>query len=161
MHNLHLIVTRAKDEESARNNAENLMLNWGDENNWRQVEAVVRAKDNHAVLFEKSGFYSRDRDTIAKLNKLAAGWLKPEFPVTREEAGRLAKRWLKGKVLTGHQLWELKRFFTHEAERQNRRKFDVLKDELFAFEYDQNGVTNIVANEEEGDIWVCFVDMHS
>ena len=161
MHSLHLIVTRAKNGEDARKNAESFIGDWGTENNWRQIEAVVRAKDNHAVLFEKPSFYGRDCDTVKKINKLVSIWLTPVYPIEKKEVRQLLRFWINGKVLDNNKLYCLSKFFRHECERGDRKTFNVLKDDFFAYEYDQPGVTHISGSEDAGDIWICFLDMHS
>ena len=44
----------------------------------------------------------------------------------------------------------------------NKDKFDILKDEFKDWELDENGVTNLVEEEIEGDsLWVVYIDMHT
>jgi len=39
--------------------------------------------------------------------------------------------------------------------------FNVLKNTYYAYQYDQCGVTNMVNKEEEGQLYVVFIAMHS
>jgi len=67
-HNLHLIVVRAESGLDACNEAEDLLFDFGTENNWRSMCGAV-SEDNEVYL-NGEGRYEPDEksDTIEKIN---------------------------------------------------------------------------------------------
>jgi hypothetical protein len=103
--------------------------------------------------------------TIAKINKCVRGWMKECF------YGDTAKKKLaeaKGKInlnkWTSSELFSLKSLATHldQTIAFRKKKFNVLENEFFAWSFDEYGVTqDNNSNDDEGQKYVVFIDMHS
>jgi hypothetical protein len=173
MHNLHLVVVRAENGEDACSEAESFLMDWGNENNWRTMCGAV-SEDNE-VYKASEGRYEPDENTntIAKINKMIKGWLKPDL--YSETAKKLLAKGKKVESFNTQELYSLEKYtkFLYEIKsvkqskayrRKNGEKvsnlFSVLEDNLYAFSYDECGVTH-TDTDGDGKLWVVFVDMHS
>lgn len=173
MHNLHFVVVKAETGEEACDIVETQISNWGNENNWRTMCGAV--SENNEVYYTTDGRYppSKDSNTIAKINKKVKGWLKGNY------YGGTAKELLaKGKKVecfSQQEAWSLMKYaeYLHElkllkltktyqkkAGKKVSPSFDILSDEFYSWKFDERGVTRI-DYENEGKVWVVFVDMHS
>lgn len=169
MHNLHFIRVVAETGEDACSTAETFIEDWGNENNWRTICGAV-SQDNE--VFDNTDTYGGGRykpsDTgytsIEKINEVVDNWTKNTF------YGQTAKELIEnGKSITDfttHELWSLKEYAKHLYAVKsfqgddNDKKFDILVDEFRPFDFDECGVTNY-DGDDEGKIWIVFVDMHS
>ena len=175
MHNLHFIVVKAETGEEACDIAENHIMDWGDENNWRTMCGAV-SEDNE-TYDAKDGRYRPDErtDTIAKINKCVDGWIKKDGDYYASVVKQKLARGKKIENFNTSELYSLEKFakFLYEVKslkqvkafrrKQGEKvsnKFNVLQEEFFAYFYDQCGVTQ-VEGENEGKTWVVFCDMHS
>lgn len=174
MHNLHLIVVKAETGREACQNADAILSDWGTENNWRTMCGAV-SEDNE-TYDARDGRHRPDEDTntIDKLNAMVQGWMKNSF---YGAAGmEKLKRGKKLENFTTHELWSLQKAVEHlcavktvaECKKYKRkngekvsRKFNVLEDEFFQFQYDTCGVTRLEDADDDGKLWVVFCDMHS
>lgn len=173
MHNLHFVVVKAETGEEACDIVETQISNWGNENNWRTMCGAV--SENDEVYNANDGRYppTKYSNTIAKINKNVNRWLKSCY--YGETAKELLAKGKKVERFAQHELWSLMKYaeYLHElkcfkltktVQKKNGKKvsssFDVLSDEFYSWKFDECGVTQI-ENENEGKIWVVFVDMHS
>lgn len=170
MHNLHLIVVKAKTGKEACQNVESEIQDFGDENNWRTICGAV-AEDDKVYIHDKSGRFlpTKDRNTIAKINTMIKGWLKGS-DFYNDEAIKTLKIYLSEKnkpsVIKGID-WCIVRLWAKQKEEEAsfrdiyKNNVDVLNMSFYEYEYTEVGVTNMVNVSEEGKLWVVFVDMHS
>jgi hypothetical protein len=173
MHNLHLVVVRAESGEDACSEAESFLMDWGNENNWRTMCGAV-SQDNE-VYKASEGRHEPDENTntIAKINKMVRGWFKSY--IYSETAKKLLAKGKKVENFNTQELYSLEKYakFLYEIKsikqtkayrRKNGEKvsnqFNVLEDNFYAFSYDECGVTQ-TDNDDDGKLWVVFVDMHS
>ena len=165
MHNIHLVVCKAESAEDACNTVETHIMDFGTENNWRSICGCV-SEDNEVFINDSTGRYCPEEDlTIDKINKMVRGWMKGCF------YGETAKKKLarsKGKIdlskWTSSQLFSLRMLAKYHEQLgyfgDDIKNFDVLKNNFYAEEYTECGVTQISDDDEEGKKFVVFVDMH-
>jgi hypothetical protein len=174
MHNLHFILVKANSGEEACKQAENEIIDFGTENNWRTMCGAV-SEDNEIYNSGDGRYEPKDTDyqTIEKINEVVSQWIKDSF------YGETAKlKFEKGETnlseWNGIELWSLSKWAKHlsEAHSYKDREFDILKgDTFYTCQFDECGVTNMVYNTYEDDdeamsktkekTWVVFCDMHS
>lgn len=162
-HNLHFAVIRAESPKDACNTVENEIMEFGNENNWRTICGCVSEK-NKVFVNDKDGRYSPEGYTIAKINRTVMGWMKSSY------FGHTAKNKLsRSKKKIDLSTWDAQALFSLEKlakdlyqtlPYRNGKKFNVLEDEYYAYQYDECGVTQIETGDE-GQIFIVFVDMHS
>jgi hypothetical protein len=174
MHNLHFVKVRANSGEEACRVADNLLIDFGTENNWRAFCGAV-SEDNEIYNADDGRYEPKDTDyqSIEAINNAVNKWTKNSF------YGEIAKeKFEKGETdlsqWDSHELWSLSKLAEQlsEAHSYRDRPFDLMKgDTFFAYKYDECGLTNMVYDTYEDDdeamgktkekIWVVFVDMHS
>jgi hypothetical protein len=165
MHNLHFIVIKANSGEEACQEAENLIDDYGNENNWRTMCGAV-SQDNEVYDAGDGRYQPSEKEyiTIEKINEVVNSWAKETF---YGETAR--KKFEKGETNLDEwnqlELWSLSKYADHLSETigYKNKSFNVLEDTLFEYSYDQCGVTNFTeVNASDGDkTWVVFCDMHS
>lgn len=169
MHNLHLVVVKANTPKDACDKVESYIVDFGDENNWRTICGCV--SDKNKVYHTSDGRFEPDEhsNTIEKINAMVMGWLKPE----EDYYDKKVQAVIDGKkpissLKTDMEWYGLEKYAAHMGARAktNTKNFNVLKDSFNDYQYDDNGVTHIDA-EENVDLgkgkntYVVFVDMHS
>jgi hypothetical protein len=164
MHNLHFIKVHANSGEEACKLAEQSLLDFGNENNWRTMCGAV-SQDNE-VYNDIDGRYipiSTDYTTIEGINQCVNEWIKGTF---YGETARLKYEKGETNILEWDaiELWSLSKWAEHlsEAYKFKDKSFNVLEDTFFGYKYDECGVSNNSWCCNEGDkIWIVFCDMHS
>jgi len=174
MHNLHFILVRANSGEEACKQAENEIMDFGTENNWRTMCGAV-SEDNEVFNAGDGRYEPKDTDyqSIEAINNAVGKWTKDSF------YGETAKlKFEKGETNLSEwnaiELYSLSKWANHlsEACSYKDREFDILKgDTFYTCQFDECGVTNMVYNIYEDDdeamsktkekTWVVFCDMHS
>ena len=177
MHILHYIVVRATDGEEACSKAESLIDDYGDGDNWRTMCGAV--SQHNEVYLANDGRYepNEDSNTIEKISAMVQGWIGQIY------YGQTAKTALaegrKIEDLNSYELWSLSEYAKEMATLRGYQErkaemvksgeasdgFDVLKETYNPEEYDANGVTNLIeegeTEENDGIMWVVFLDMHT
>jgi len=168
-HNLHLIVVRAESGLDACNEAEDLLFDFGTENNWRSMCGAV-SEDNEVYL-NGEGRYEPDEksDTIEKINEMVqkaigTSW-KADVALQALKEGRTIE------TMTANELWSYAKYIEDLMEKRKFEEgraiegkpidatFDVLTESYNEYDYTEFGVTN-VAEQYEGKKWVVLMDMH-
>jgi hypothetical protein len=174
MHNLHFILLKANSGEEACKKAENEIMDFGNENNWRTMCGAV-SEDNE-VYDAGDGRYrptETEHITIEEINQKVSGWLSESFfGVTAKE--KLGKGEINLDEWNAVELWSLSKHARHlsEAYSYKDREFDILKgDTFYTCQFDECGVTDFRYDTYEDDdeamsktkekTWVVFCDMHS
>ncbi len=165
MHNLHLVKVKANSGEEACQEVENLLMDFGNENNWRTFCGAV-SEDNEVYNAGDGRYQPKDTDyiTIEKINECVNDWIKSTW---YGETARL--KFEKGETnlseWDSHELWSLSKLADHlsEAHPFRERPFDCMKDDcFFSYKYDECGLTDCTWSASDGDkTWIVFVDMHS
>lgn len=170
MHNLHFVITRAESPQEACDNVGTMTSDFGNENNWRTICGCVSEK-NKVFINDSSGSYT-PKDigytTIAKINRVINKWIKSPYYGDAAAAAAAKKKLSRARkkidlsTWNSSELFSLERLAKHlyEALPYKESKFDVLKDSFFSWQFDECGVTQD-ENENEGQLYVVFVDMHS
>lgn len=165
MHNIHFIIVKANSGEEACKEADALILDWGDENNWRTMCGAVSLEGE--VYDAGDGRYrphETDYQTIDKINEAVKKWMQDSF------YGATAKEKLdKGETDLSEwnsvELWSLSKHAKHlsEAHPYKDREFNLMEgDTFYAYQYDECGLTDMSWNSTDGEKgWIVFCDMHS
>ena len=165
MHNLHLVKVKADSGEQACKEVEILIMDFGNENNWRTICGAV-SEDNEVFNAGDGRYEPKDTDyqSIDKINEAVNQWIKSSW------YGKIAEdKFAEGNFnLTewdSHELWSLSKYAEHLSEAHPFREnpFDCMKDDcFFSYKYDECGFTDLTHSTTDGDkIWFVFVDMHS
>jgi len=165
MHNLHFVKVKANSGEDACQEAENLLADFGNENNWRAFCGAV-SEDNEVYNSGDGRYQPKDNDytTIDQINECVNKWIKSSF---YGETARL--KFKKGETnldeWNSTELWSLSKYAEQlsEAHPYKDKPFDFMKDDTFmAYKYDECGLTDGTWFTSDGDkVWIVFVDMHS
>ena len=80
MHNLHFILVKANSGEEACKQAENEIIDWGTDNNWRTMCGAV-SQDNEIYNANDGRYEPKDTDyqTIEAINNVVSQWTKENF----------------------------------------------------------------------------------
>jgi hypothetical protein len=187
MHNLHFILLNADSATYATFEAENLILEWGDENNWRCIGGVASEDgsddiDNHedgrwglSFLNEETSipkegtYFSR---AVAFLHRQIAEPV--EFPATPHsthpdlnsalcELGDRLRAFDHARGDT-HDLWCIRHNLKHLSElidsRRLREQGEAIP-QFFPWQFDHFGLTDLTEHSEGARRYLVFLDMHS
>lgn len=169
MHNLHFLVVKAESGKKACSIAENYIMDFGTENNWRTICGAVSEKDE--VYIEDENGYPPDENsnTIAKINEKVFKWVHSES-YYRTSFEKLIK---DGEDKMDSLDWfSLMQYAEEQMEKCNALQsdsIDVLDESFsyFSYKYDECGVTQyetyLNKNMDDDNLqkWVVFIDMHS
>jgi len=187
MHNLHFILIKADSAAEAASETENLMLDWGNENNWRRVGGIASEDgsddiDNHddgrwplsfldaeAGLPKEGTYFSR-----------AVGYLNREFtgPVTLPSAPFSTHPDLRSAIqemgvmlrafdpehCNSNDLWRIGFNLKHLSELMESRNAVKHGEEIPQFyegQFDHFGLTDETEQSDGARRYLVFLDMHS
>jgi len=165
MHNIHFVKVKANSGEEACQVVENLIIDFGTENNWRTMCGAI-SEDNEIFNSGDGRFEPKDTDyqSIDKINEAVNKWAESSF------YGETAKlKFDKGETNLSEwnemELWSLSKWAKHlfEAHPFREKPFDCMKDDtFFSYQYDECGFTDLTHSASDGDkVWIVFIDMHS
>jgi hypothetical protein len=187
MHNLHFILIKADSAADAASEAENLILDWGNENNWRCVGGVASEDgsddiDNHddgrwplSFLDEEEGipregtYFSR---AVAYLHTLITEPVTltcepfSTHPDLRSALGQLSDQLRAFNPEHGNSsdLWVIGRNLKHLSEIVHSRKAVKHGEDIPQFyegQFDHFGLTDLTSQSEGARRYLVFLDMHS
>jgi hypothetical protein len=165
MHNLHLIKVKANSGEEACQIAENQIIDFGNENNWRAFCGAI-SEDNEVYNSGDGRYQPKDTDinTIEEINQCVNNWMKSTwYSKTAEEKFERGETNLN--EWDSHELWSLSKWAIQlsESHSYRDRPFDCMKgDTFFSYKYDECGLTDCTwSGNDEDKIWFVFCDMHS
>lgn len=160
VHNLHFAVIKANSPEEACVAVGTEISSWGDENNWRSIGGCVSDKDETYINDPDAHYYPNDdRNTIEKLNALVTSWITPRSDKGKETL-KLMSKFIKDNKLKSYDWEKIEQFARFKKETCDKKNFNILKDDLYAGNYDECGVTHILTGEGKHK-YVVFIDMHS
>jgi protein subunit release factor A len=164
MTNLHLVVIQAFSAPDACNAVE---IETANEDSEITVLGCI-SEDNEIYIEEKSaGDVLKEYNNITAINELVSSWIK-DYPYDKKKVKELIKQ-ASDKVLSKNinpDEWSiLKKYceFKEELSKiKNPRKFNVLKDVLFDYQYTESGVTNFIYyyGEDDDKKYVVFIEVH-
>lgn len=155
MHNLHFVVTKADNAQEACDNVEGFVEGFGNENNYFSVCGSV--SENNEVFSTEGGRYApeKENNTIKKINK----WLQKVVTDYKKEPIAVTK-FKNNEPLEVFEWLQIKAYANSMYNTYDfKDDFNCLKDEVFAYEYNEVGVTHDTTNEGK-NTYVVFVDMH-
>jgi hypothetical protein len=165
MHNLHFVKVKANSGEKACKEVENLLYDFGNENNWREFCGAI-SEDNEVYNSGEGRYQPKDTDiaTIDQINQCVNEWMKSNWYCKTAE-----EKFTKGETnlseWDSHELWSLSKWAIQlsEAHSYKDRPFDCMQgDTFFSYKYDECGITDLTHSADDGDkAWFVFVDMHS
>lgn len=177
MHNLHLILVHAETPEDACVNAEDFIMDFGTENNWRCIGGCVSEDNEITDMDEYSRWYPSYTDkegnkpygSIEALNEMMRRLVKNDntFSHKRDLIDAIDNGDIKlSEITDSMDLYYLKQYIDNRRSTillSNPEEFNVLEDEYKAYKYDEVGVTDLRWGEKgEGEkTYVVLVDMHS
>jgi hypothetical protein len=187
MHNLHFILIKADSAADAASEAENLMLDWGDEDNWRRVSGVASEDgsddiDNHddgrwplSFLDAEEGvpregtYFSR---AVAYLHReITEPVTLPSAPFSTHPDLRSAIAELADMLRAfdpehgnSSDLWAIGRNLKHLSEivhSRNAVKHGEDIPQFYEGQFDHLGLTDMTEQSEGARRYLVFLDMHS
>lgn len=144
-HNIHYICVQADDWEEAKNKVERITEDWGGENNWSSVIGVVekngkKHKIEGADTWEKISLRQVQTDLKETISFTPMTHLEGESKKT--------------KLLVDYRNAE------HAYKTYLGHKLDIWEDEIYPWEFDEVGLTNI-CNDPYDKKFIVVVNMHS
>ncbi len=162
MYNLHLAVVKAKSPKEACDYVESEISEYGDDNNWRTICGAV-SEANEVFINDKDGSYPPEAtETIESINSMVKGWFNvDDYILAVKEI--IANGETDFTKWDRHEIWLLKKYADQLYELCDipKETFNVLENSYYGYKYDEFGVTNMVNKEEEGQLYVVFISMHS
>jgi hypothetical protein len=176
MHNLHFILIKADSAAEAASETENLILDWGNENNWRSVGGIasedgsddIENKDDGAwglsFLDEQEGipregtYFSR---AVAYLRREIAEPLAGLRSTLDQFSDTL--RAFDTESGSPLQLDDIGRALRHLSELMygRARETRVEIPEVYEGQFDQEGLTDLTEQSEGARRYLVFLDMHT
>jgi hypothetical protein len=186
MHNLHFILIKADSAAEAVSEAENLIADWGDENNWRSVVGVA-SEDGRDDIESHDGawglsfldaeegvpkegtYFSR---AVAYLHQaITAPVSLPSAPFSTHPELRSAIAELADMLRAfdpehgnSNDLWAIGRSLKHLSELMDGRNAVKHGEEIpqfYDWQFDQFGLTDMTEESEGARRYLVFLDMHS
>ncbi len=159
MHSLHLITIAADTAENACSEVESMIIDFGNENNWRTICGCI-SEDDEVYIQEEDVFAPEKKMTITDVEKMVKDWVN-NFNYNPTEA--LVKFHLEADVLSSYEWLIIEKYAEH---RKNLIDYNNIKDDFWHCNYrdwqlTENGVTNLVDEREGNKCYVVFIDMHS
>jgi hypothetical protein len=187
MHTLHFILLNADSAAEAAQEADSLILHWGDENNWRSVGGVASEDgsddiENHDdggwCLSYLDGENGVSSDSTYFSRAVALLRLKITGPVTlpvtphsthpdlKSAIGELSDRLRAFDPQSGdtHDLWCVRHNLKYLSEViHSRRRQDQGEPipEFFHWQLDHFGLTDMTEESDGARRYLVFLDMHS
>lgn len=158
MHNLHFIIANGETQYDAIQQVENELDNFGDENNWYNINEMVNLKD----------LTQQQKDLVTwHLDNLNKSTSKDELEKLKSESDVLLS---KVDNDSPHVYWQLSRKF-EEIYYLLRVKTKYTIDNIlngnfnnfYEYQYDEYGITDLTYNydEDTDNLYFIIVDMHS
>ena len=168
MHLLHLAVTIATSPEDACSAVEGFIEDWGDENNWRNIEGCV-SQDNECHIIDSS-FLDDSLNTVEKITNNVRKWMTDESYYFTNEM-ELMKKAVAGETLDNNDWWKIEQYASHKSsvaklkdyQKCTPETFDIFKHTFNEYDYNENGVTRIYCDGpiEGGEkYYIVFINMH-
>ena len=187
MHNLHFILIKADSAAEAASDTENLMLDWGNENNWRCVGGIASEDGSDDIENNGDGRWGLCfLDAEAGLPRegtyfsRAVAYLKSEItesvtltcepfsthPDLRSALGQLSDqlRAFNPEHGNSNDLWAISRNLQHLSELMDGRNVVKHGEEIPQFyegRFDHFGLTNMTEQFDGARRYLVFLDMHS
>ena len=177
MHNLHFILIKADSAKEAASDAENLIVDWGTENNWRSIGGVAAEDGSDDIENHDSGAWGlssldEDKDVPREGTYFsrAVTYLHNEIkepladlPSTLLElSSRL--RSFDPQAVGGFELWRIGRDLKSLSELMDSHAAHTCGAEisqLREWQFDEFGLTDLTSQSAGARRYLVFIDMHS
>jgi hypothetical protein len=185
MHNLHFILLYADSAAEAAQEADSLILHWGDENNWRCIGGVASEDGSDNIENHDNGRWGLSyldhvgvppKDAFSRaVAFLHSNVADPViFPVTPHSTHRdlasalrdLGDRLRAFDPQSGdtHDLWCVRRNLKHLSElidSRRQRAEGAAIPQFFPWQFDHFGLTDMTEDSVGARRYLVFLDMHS
>jgi hypothetical protein len=187
MHTLHFLLIKADSAAEAGSEAENQLLGWGDENNWRSVGGIASEDggediENHgdgrwalSFLGAEEGIPKEGTYFSRAVAYLRAAITDPvtlpcapfsTYPDLRSALDRLSSQLRAFDLEDGdtYELWAIGRNLKHVAKLIESRRDSQRGEEIPQYydgQYDEFGLTDLTESSEGTRRYLVFLDMHS
>lgn len=146
-HNIHFIAVYADSHKEAEESAMLEIEDWGDENNWRTYIGSVDKNNN---IHNTVGFYASRRWDMCNLENI-------------EHTLKSTMKKQPYKIVEGMdksiQLYINYKNAKHAYKTYLDHPLDIWKDEIYGWQFDEVGITNISYNDKAN--YIVAIDMHS
>jgi hypothetical protein len=187
MHTLHFILINADSAQDAAICADNAILNWGDDNNWRSIGGIASEDgvddienyedarwplsflDSEENVPKEGSYFQR---AIAYLNQSITDPIAlrsapyGEYPDMKTAIHAIADRLYEFDPDTGssHVMWAASRTLKQIEQILDTR--GALADagripEFYPWQFDQHGLTDMTTHTQGAKRFLVFLDMHS
>jgi hypothetical protein len=177
MHNLHFILIKADSAAEAASEAENAILDWGNENNWRTIEGVASEDGSDDINNHEGGRWGLTfLDDDVGISKEGTYFSRAVAYLNREIMGPLTDLPSKLQALSdtlrafdpqvgsglelervGHELQQLSELVMSRDACEQGKEIPELRE----WQFDQFGLTDMTDNSEGARRYLVFLDMHS
>ena len=177
MHNLHFILIKADSATDAASEAENLILDWGNENNWRCVGGIASEDGSDDIENLDEGawglsFLDKEEGVPREGTYFSRAVAYLHRDITRPLADLPSKllgfsdrlRAFDPERGSPSQLEEIGRKLTHLSEHlysRGAREHGKEIPELYEWKFDRDGLTDMTGGSEGVRRYLVFLDMHS
>jgi hypothetical protein len=188
MHNVHFILINADSAKDAAIDAENEILEWGTDNNWRSIGGVASEDGTDDLeCYESKGYPLSFLDdlegipkggscferTVAYVKQMIGDPIQlyngsyPPAANMKEALALICERLTAFDTENGnsHELWAAHRNLQQLEQMMDGR--GALADpeagipEFYAWSFDEVGLTDMTGNTEGAKRYLVFLDMHS
>jgi hypothetical protein len=187
MHNLHFLLIKADSAQDAASEAEKLIIEWGNENNWRSFCGIASEDGSDDIENHQGGRWGLSfldkEEGIPKEGMpfhRAVAYLHREisqpvhlpcrpwsnFPTIDSALDYLSKQLAAFDADTGNtnDLWGIGRNLKHLSELIDSRRARELGEEVpqfYDWQFDHFGLTDLTEESEGARRYLVFLDMHS
>ena len=182
MHNLHFLLVQASSAREAAQTAECLVADWGDENNWRSIGGVASedGEDDLENVGDARWGLSDLPEGLGMAFARSLTWVRQaindpivlEYPPFTEcptltdalHAVALMLKAFSPEQSKPFDLWAAARNVRHLYQTVEARRSELTEDgivELYPWEFDHFGLTDLTNSSTGAKRYVVMLDMHS
>jgi hypothetical protein len=162
MHNLHYLTIKADSPREACDIVENIIVEWGNENNWRSICGCI-SEDNEIYIHDEADSFAPGKtETLSDVTKRIKSWVD-NFQYDSVIKEKLVKFQIEEEALTANDWWLLQQYckFKEEQVKFKQHTFALWQSEYRSWELDECGLTNLMEHNDAEKRYVVFLNMHS
>jgi hypothetical protein len=176
MHNLHFLLIKADSAAEAASDAEDLIQHWGNEDSWRSIGGIASEDGSDDIENHDDGawglsFLDEDEDIPKEGTyfRRAVAYVRQQIaePLVdlRSTLDRFSDALRNFDPESGlpEQLADIGRQLKHLSEHLYGRRRETRSDipEVYEWQFDQDGLTDLIGQSEGARRYLVFLDMHS
>lgn len=155
MHNAHFIICNGSDVDDVRCKVENLIEEWGNENNWFNIDEIVEIDDMNEEY----------KEYVQKaLDDLNNEFSNEQIEKTKKDIQYCLDH---ASDEQRHYYWQLSDYAKNLYEMLGHKDDKITIDNLAetnnfnGYQYDEFGLTNIYDEDDEEPLYFVEIDVHS